>query len=385
MNQVSSAGVSAGAAVRGGEGIMNPFTVIMVAFAMLGVIDRIIGNKFGLGVEFERGFHILGPTVLSMVGMIVLAPWLADVMQPVFAFMQSSLGMDPSILPAALFANDMGGASLCEAVAADPQIGKLNGLVVSAMMGCTVSFTIPYALEVVNKEQHRELLIGLLCGVMTVPFGCFAAGLMLNIALPALLMNLAPLIVFASLIAVGLLLCPDVCVKIFNIFGVTIRILITIGLALSILDYTLGIKLLPGLASFDEGMDICVSACVMLAGTFPLMHVVSRLLRRHMRRLGRKVGITEVSAIGLLGQLATCRTSFEMIKHMDKKGVVFNAAFSVSGAFLIGGHLAFTMAIDPTLVEEMIVGKLISGALALLVAEIVFKRIYSREKAEYSA
>ena len=361
---------------------MNPFTVIMVVFAMLGALDRIIGNKFGLGEEFEHGFRILGPVVLSMVGMIVLAPWLAEVMRPVCAFMQSSLGMDPSILPAALFANDMGGASLCDAVAVDPVIGRLNGLVVSAMMGCTVSFTIPYSLETVKKEQHRELLIGLLCGVTTIPVGCFIAGLMLAIPLPALLVNLAPLIAFAALIVIGLLRCPDVCVKIFNAFGIAIRILITVGLALSILDYTLGIRLIPNLGSFDEAMGICIGACVMLAGTFPLMHVVSRLLRRHMRRLGGKAGINEVSAIGLLGQLATSRTAYETMKHMDKKGVVLNAAFSVSGAFLIGGHLAFTMAMDATLVEEMIAGKLIAGVLSVIVASFVYGRLYGGNKAE---
>ena len=101
-----------------------------------------------------------------------------------------------------------------------------------------------------------------------------------------------------------------------------------------------------------------------------------------MRRLGGKAGINEVSAIGLLGQLATSRTAYETMKHMDKKGVVLNAAFSVSGAFLIGGHLAFTMAMDAALVEEMIAGKLIAGVLAVIVASFVYGRLYGGNKAE---
>ena len=35
--------------------------------------------------------------------------------------------------------------------------GLFNALVVSSMMGCTISFTIPFSLGVVNKEQHKEL------------------------------------------------------------------------------------------------------------------------------------------------------------------------------------------------------------------------------------
>ena len=41
----------------------------MLVFSMLGALDRIIGNKFGLGKEFERGFMLLGNMALSMMTM----------------------------------------------------------------------------------------------------------------------------------------------------------------------------------------------------------------------------------------------------------------------------------------------------------------------------
>ena len=358
---------------------MSPFMVIMAVFAMIGAADRIFGNRLGLGREFERGFNILGPTILSMVGMIVLAPWMAQVLAPVFAFLRDTLHMDPSILPAALFANDMGGASLSLALASDAGIGSFNALVVSAMMGCTVSFTIPYALEVVDKKLHRELLMGLLCGIMTIPLGCFAGGLVQGLPLVPLMMNLLPLVIFAVMIAIGLMCCPDLCVKIFSAFGTLIKVLITFGLALAMLDYMLGIRLVEGLAPLQEGVDICVAACVTLAGTFPLMAVVSRVLRKPMRIFGAKLGINETAALGLIGSLATSRTTFEAMPDMDKKGVMMNAAFCVSAAFTFGGHLAFTMAIDPAMVEEMIVGKLVAGVLALGGASFVFSRVKTKE------
>ena len=50
---------------------------LMVIFMILGAIDRIIGNKFGLGQEFESGIMALGSLALAMVGIISLAPVLA--------------------------------------------------------------------------------------------------------------------------------------------------------------------------------------------------------------------------------------------------------------------------------------------------------------------
>ena len=51
---------------------------IMVAFAVLGALDRIIGNKFGLGEQFEEGIMAIGSLALSMVGIIALAPVIAN-------------------------------------------------------------------------------------------------------------------------------------------------------------------------------------------------------------------------------------------------------------------------------------------------------------------
>ena len=47
---------------------------IMAVGAVLGGVDRIAGNRFGLGKRFEEGFTLLGPTALSMSGIICLTP-----------------------------------------------------------------------------------------------------------------------------------------------------------------------------------------------------------------------------------------------------------------------------------------------------------------------
>ena len=179
---------------------MNFVSYIMVVFSVIAAIDRIFGSRLGLGKEFDKGFMLLGTMMLSMTGMIVISPLLADLLRPVFDFVYNTFGIDPSVIPAAFFANDMGGAPLCVEVAKDVEVGKFNALVVSSMMGATVSFTIPFALGIV-KNNVKELMVGILCGIVTVPIGCFVSGLMLSIPLSMLIINVLPLVIFSVISA----------------------------------------------------------------------------------------------------------------------------------------------------------------------------------------
>ena len=360
---------------------MNPITIVMVVFSMIAALDRIFGGKLGMAKEFERGIMMMGNVCLSMIGMIVISPFIADVLEPVFSFVWEKLHIDPSIIPATLFANDMGGAPLAKEIAHNADIGMFNALVVSAMMGATVSFTIPVALGMVDKEQHKELLLGLLCGIVTIPLGCLVSGIVLKLPMGALLVNLLPLVIFSVIIALGLVFCPDLCVKIFGVFGTFIKILITIGLALGILKYLTGIELIEGLESFEEGGLICLNACAVMTGAFPLMYVLGKLLKKPMQKLGGLLHVNETSVMGLLSSLATSMTTFGMMKDMDKKGVLLNSAFAVSGAFTFAGHLAFTMAFDASYIFPVIIGKLVAGVLALLVAMVLFGRSAEKKPA----
>ena len=84
---------------------MNAVVAVMMVFSILGALDRILGNRFGLGKEFEKGFMLLGTMALTMIGMIVLAPAITDVLAPLFTFFRESLHLDPSILPALFLIN----------------------------------------------------------------------------------------------------------------------------------------------------------------------------------------------------------------------------------------------------------------------------------------
>ena len=359
---------------------MNAITVVILIFALLGAADKLFGDRFGLGKEFERGFALFAPMALSMLGMLVVAPALGVWLTPVFSWFYSVFGIDPSIIPASLFANDMGGASLANAVCKSEAIGKFNAYVVSSMMGCVVSFTIPFALGLVKKHQHRELFFGILCGITTIPVGCIVAGLICGIGIGQLLLSLLPLLIFSVLLGTALVLFPNACIKVFVVFGHIIRFISLAGLVCAIFTFLTKIPICPDFDSFENAAFICANACVTLCGALPFMFVVSKLLHKPLTVAGGKLGINADSAAALLSTIVTNATTFGMVDKMNPKGVALNSAFAVSAAFALGGHLAFTMALDSAYVAPMIIGKLISGVCAVILALVLYK-----EKAEPTA
>ena len=65
---------------------------VMAGFALLGAIDRIFGNRWGLGKEFEEGILAMGSLALAMVGIVSLAPVLAALLKPVVVPIYAFLG-----------------------------------------------------------------------------------------------------------------------------------------------------------------------------------------------------------------------------------------------------------------------------------------------------
>lgn len=352
---------------------MSPITVVVLIFALLGALDRIIGNKFGLGGEFERGFQLFGAMALSMIGMIVIAPALGVWLKPMFEGFYNIFRIDPSIIPATLFANDMGGTSLSLEIAKEASLGAYNAYVVSSMMGCVISFTIPFASGIVPASHHKEMFFGFLCGIVTIPIGCIAAGFMCGLGIWQIFLDLLPLIIISAIIATGLILVPDTCVKIFKWFGVFMKAVITVGLGFGIYTFLTGQTVFAEFDTLEEGARICVNACVTLAGAFPFMFILGKLLKRPMSFVGNKIGVNGTAALALIPTLVTNATTFGMMKDMDRKGAVINSAFAVSAAFVFGSHMSFTMAYDGAYVAPMMVGKLVSGICAVILALLIYK------------
>ena len=352
---------------------MNILTIIVLVFSVLGAIDKLLGNKIGIGEEFEKGFKLFVPMAFSMLGILVIAPAVGVWLTPVFDWFYVTFKIDPSVIPASLFANDMGGMTLANAICKSESIGNYNAFVVSSMLGCVISFTIPFAISVVKKEQHKELFFGILCGIITIPIGCFVAGLFCGINLLDLLLTLLPLILFSAILAILLITLTNFCINVFLVFGNVIRWMSMIGLVCAVITFLTKIEICQYFDSLENAAFVCVNACVTLSGMLPFMYLFSKLMNKPMEKMGRKMGIDSFSAFSFVSTLVTNATTLSSMEKMNKKGVVLNSAFAVSAAFALGGHLALTMVFNADYILPMIVGKVVSGVSAVILALLIYK------------
>ena len=341
---------------------------VMALFALAGALDRILGNRFGLGKEFEEGILAMGSLALAMVGIVCLAPVLAAVLKPVVVPVYTFLGADPAMFAGTILACDMGGGSLAAELTADPQAALLGGVLNGSMLGATVVFTIPVAMGILKEEDRPAMARGILCGVVTIPLGVLAGGLTAGYPIGMVARNLTPIVLIAALIALGLWRAERKMVRGFEIFGKVVVALITVGLAAAIWEALTGYVLIPGMAPISDGFETVGAIAIVLAGAFPMVAVITRLLRRPLMSGGKLMGINDAAAAGLIASLANSIATFGMVKDMNPRGKVMNIAFAVSAAFVFGDHLGYTAGFAPEVLPAMIVGKLTGGISALALA-----------------
>ena len=347
---------------------------VMAAFAALGALDRIAGNRFGLGKEFEEGVLAMGSLAMAMLGIIALAPVLANLLRPLVVPVFSFLGADPAMFAGTLLACDMGGGALARELTADPQAALLGGVICGSMLGATVVFTIPVAMGILDEEDRPAMAKGILCGVVTIPVGILVGGLVAGFPIGMVLRNLTPTVIIAALIAFGLWKAEKAMIKGFSIFGKGVVALITLGLAAAIVEGLTGFAVIPGMANVEEGFLTVGEIAIVLASAFPLVAVVTRLLKKPLLKLGGILGINDFAAAGLVASLANSIATFGMVRDMDYRGKVVNIAFAVSAAFVFGDHLGFAAGFAPEILPAMILGKLAGGISAVAVALLLTRK-----------
>ena len=341
---------------------------VMAGFAAVGAVDRVLGNKLGLGKEFEEGILAMGSLAMAMLGIIALAPVLASLLRPVVVPVYEFLGADPAMFAGTILACDMGGAALAVEMTTDPQAALLGGVIGGSMLGATIVFTIPVAMGILREEDRPAMAKGILAGIVTIPVGILVGGLVAGFPIAMVLRNLIPIVGIAVLISLGLWKAENAMIAGFGWFGKGVTAVITLGLAAAIVEKLTGFVIIPGLASLENGFGTVGEIAIVLAGAFPLVAVLTKLLRRPLMRLGALLGVNDAAAAGLIASLANSIATFGLVKDMDERGKVVNIAFAVSAAFVFGDHLGFTAGFAPEMLPAMILGKLAGGVSAVAAA-----------------
>lgn len=377
-----------------GLSINSVIMMIMMIFMLVGAIDKILGNKFGYGEEFENGFNAIGALALSMAGVVAAAPVLSTVLGSLLKPLYTAIGADASMFATTLLACDMGGYPLAMELAADPAIGNFAGLILGTMMGPTIVFTIPVALGIIKKEDRSYLGAGVLAGMITIPIGCIVGGLAMNMTeykmdIGRILINLVPVIVIAALIVLGLWFAPSKMIAGFNVFGAGVTIVITALTAIAVFQQITGIYFplfdvmsikdeVTGISPLDSGLLVCGQIGIVLIGAFPMVKWITRHFGGVLNKVGAALGMNETGSAGLVATLANNIAMFNIMGEMNPKGKILNVAFAVSAAFVFGDHLGFTAGVEQQMVFPIILGKLVAGITALILANVLAPKLLSK-------
>lgn len=377
-----------------GLSINSVIMAIMMIFMLVGAIDKIRGNKHGYGEKFEEGFNAIGPLALSMAGVVAAAPVLSMVLGPIIKPLYTAIGADASMFATTLLACDMGGYPLAMELAADQAIGNFAGLILGTMMGPTIVFTIPVALGIISKEDRSYLGAGVLAGMITIPIGCIVGGLAMNmtqykIGIGRILINLVPVIIIAALIVIGLWFIPAKMISGFNKFGTGVTVVITAFTAIAVFEQITGIMFpvfdvmatpdaVTGITPLDSGLLVCGQIGIVLIGAFPMVEWITRTFGGALKKLGSLLGVNDKASAGMVANLANNIAMFNIMGEMNPKGKLLNVAFAVSAAFVFGDHLGFTAGVNQEMVTPVIIGKLVAGITALIVANLLSSKLLSK-------
>ena len=379
--------------------IGNIVIYIVMICAVLGAFAAIKNEESGLGKEFMTGLHSIGYIFIPVAGIMASIPYLSLLISKLCGPFFELLHADPSMAATSVIAVDMGGYHLAYALAQNKE-SWIMAMVTGTMAGATIVFSIPVGLSMLEKKDHKYMALGIMSGILSIPFGVLVTSIILLINQPlirgsiatnteslypialsmgTLFGNLLPLIIFVSLLAFGLKIIPNMMIRGFMVFGRLMDVAIKIILVFSIVEYFTGFfRKIMGKWGFDpiiadkedqfRALEIAGYIGVMLSGAFPMVYLIKKYFSGPLEKCGTKIGLETAGAAGLFATIANILAMFRLVKDMRPKDKVINIAFAVCAAFLFGDHLAFTANFQPNLVVPIMVGKLSGGIVAFILA-----------------
>ncbi|CAI3674287.1 ethanolamine utilization protein EutH [Clostridium neonatale] len=346
---------------------------IVSIFFVIGAIDYIEDNRFKLGSSFEAGIKSMGSLALSMIGILSLTPFLLDQISNVLITISNKILIDPSIFLGSIIAVDMGGYNLCSNLANDSSMRIFSGILISSILGCTISFTLPLSIGLVKKEELDSLFKGILCGIIAMPIGLFVGGLMLKLSIIKIIYNLLPIILLSIFIGMGILFKTSQTVFIFDLLGKIIRFIGMIGIIVQGVKSICGVELLKNIMPIQEVLLTVGKIAIFLSGAYVMIEFIKKALNKYLKFIESRVKINQDSILALIGSLASAIIIFDSFEKLDYKGKVICSAFSVGGAYVFGGQLGYVAGVEPSMLNVYVITKLLCGIIGVIIAIIFLK------------
>ncbi len=357
---------------------MNPFIAIMVFFAALGLFDMMLGGKLGLKDEFENGLATMGGLSVSVAGFYSVGVSFVQNNAEAIAKATARLPFDPSLIIGSLLAPDMGAFAVALRLARTPDLAVFTGALVAGGIGMTIGYQLPVFLAAVRQDEIDPLIRGFIAGLITFPAGALIGGLILGLSPSDLFRNMIPALLICVLLSLAVKLLPKITMKVLTVFGNFIRIVSYLFFGMAVVGMFLPSHALVDPALVEEILYMVVRMVIVACGGMVLSKIVLTKYPDKIEAVGKRLGVNNYSVMGIILSCTQSLAMLPIFSRMDRKGKVLNAAFSVCGAYVVGGQLAFVSSLtDSHQTAAYIICKLTAGILAIALASVI--PAFSRE------
>lgn len=385
---------------------------LIMACALIGALASVFDENSHLGNEFLNGINSIGPIFLPVAGIMASAPYLTAFVTNVLSPWYELIGADPSMAATTLIAIDMGGYQLAHDLAQSKESWMMAS-VTGYMSGASLVFSIPVALKMLNKEDHKYLAMGVMAGFLAIPVGVLASGLsiivsepfirsavattggadyQLQLTLSEVLLNLVPLALICILIALGLYKIPNLMISGFIWLGRLMESALKLVFVCCVIEYFTGVfstllgswgfePIIADESDINRALEVAGYIGIMLCGAFPMVYLIKTYLSKLLSVIGAKFNLSVSATTGILAASANVLALFAMVGQMKPEDKVKTIAYAVCCAFLLGDHLAFSANFQPSMILPVMIGKLCGGVLAVIIAtKFVIPHVLSKSE-----
>lgn len=374
---------------------------IIMACCAAGAIADVIKPGSGLGNAFHEGIGVITALFIPIIALMVSVPFLIIGVEKLFGGIYGLIGADLAVAANTFIPVDCGGYMMALEMAKSPEIAVLC-ISVAIMAAGNFSFNIPVGLSLLRKEDHPYFALGMMSGILSIPFGVFLTGLamkifhpvirtvyattgestyQLNVNMTEVLINILPILVFCIILAVCLKLFPKAMVKVFQIYGKILLGALTLIFAASVIEYYTGIFSSTVGWGFDpmfgdelisfRSVETLGSIAMMLSGAYPMVYLIRKFFGKALAKAGGKIGLDEAGSASLIAGMANAIALFGLVKEMNPKSKVMALSFVVCAGYCIGDFLAFNMNFQPNMMIPVLIGQFGGGLIGLIIARIL--------------
>lgn len=347
---------------------MDIFIIILMIFAVIGVIDKATGGRLGFEKEIDTGLSTMGTVAVYIVGIYCVGTVLIEGNGEEIGKFTSLFPMDPSILIGGILAPDLGGQPIAMGLAEDKAMGYFSGIIIGSCLGQFVSFQLPVIFAMMDSETKEKMVKGFICGIIAIPVGLFAGGLVMGLSPLDLLLNISVITLICLLLLLGFVRAAKKTEKVLLAFSGIVKFVCQILFVVVVVGIFIPKLSIVPMDIVFGALLIALRMTIIVCGGLVLTKILIKRMGRVFAFLGKKMGTDKLAVIGLMLNMINSLTALSLFPKMDNRGKVINGAFCVSGAYILGGQLAFVLAVAPAFVfYGFIVSKLTAGILAVAI------------------